>query len=197
MTAFYSWRLLFMTFHGAPRASPEVMAHVHESPKVMTLPLVALAIGAVVAGYLGFDAFVGEGRAAFWGTAILVLEENDAIEAAYGVPLWVKLLPLVMGAGGIALAWIMYVRMPSLPGLLAARLRPLYLFLLNKWYFDELYDWAFVRPATTWGVACGSRATARSSTGSGPTAWRRRRWCSRAGPAACRPATSTTTPSPC
>ena len=147
MTAFYSWRLLFMTFHGAPRASPEVMAHVHESPKVMTLPLVALAIGAVVAGYLGFDAFVGEGRAAFWGTAILVLEENDAIEAAYGVPLWVKLLPLVMGAGGIALAWIMYVRMPSLPGLLAARLRPLYLFLLNKWYFDELYDWAFVRPA--------------------------------------------------
>jgi NADH-quinone oxidoreductase subunit L len=147
MTAFYSWRLLFMTFHGAPRATPEVMSHVHESPKVMTLPLIALAIGAVFAGYLGFDAFVGEGRVEFWRAAILVLEENDVIEAAHHVPLWVKLLPLVMGAGGIALAWIMYIRRPELPGLLATRLRPLYLFLLNKWYFDELYDWALVRPA--------------------------------------------------
>ena len=124
MTAFYSWRLLFMVFHGRPRATPEVMSRVRESPKVMTLPLVALAIG-----------------------AILVLGGNDAIEAAHQVPLWVKLLPLGMGAGGIALAWIMYVRMPAIPALLATRLRPLYLFLLNKWYFDELYDWAFVRPA--------------------------------------------------
>ncbi len=147
MTAFYSWRLLFMVFHGKPRATPEVMSRVHESPKVMTLPLVALAIGAAFAGYLGFETFVGEGRVEFWGAAILVLEQNDAIEAAHHVPLWVKLLPLGMGAGGIALAWIMYVRMPALPGLLVARLRPLYLFLVNKWYFDELYDWAFVRPA--------------------------------------------------
>jgi len=147
MTAFYSWRLLFMTFHGTPRAAPEVMAHVHESPKVMTLPLIALAIGAVFAGYLGVNAFVGEGRVEFWRAAILVLEENDVIEAAHHVPLWVKLLPLVMAVSGITLAWIMYVRRPELPGLLAGRLRPLYLFLLNKWYFDELYDWAFVRPA--------------------------------------------------
>ncbi len=147
MTAFYSWRLLFMVFHGRPRATPEVMSRVHESPKVMTLPLVALAIGAVFAGYLGFETFVGEGRVEFWGAAILVLEQNDAIEAAHNVPLWVKLLPLGMGAGGIALAWIMYVRMPAFPGLLAARVRPLYLFLLNKWYFDEFYDWALVRPA--------------------------------------------------
>jgi NADH-quinone oxidoreductase subunit L len=147
MTAFYSWRLLFMVFHGKPRATPEVMSRVHESPKVMTLPLVALAIGAAFAGYLGFETFVGEGRVEFWGAAILVLEQNDAIEAAHHVPLWVKLLPLGMGAGGIALAWIMYVRMPAFPGLLAARVRPLYLFLLNKWYFDEFYDWALVRPA--------------------------------------------------
>jgi NADH-quinone oxidoreductase subunit L len=147
MTAFYSWRLLFMTFHGSPRATPEVMSRVHESPKVMTLPLIALAIGAVFAGYLGFDTFVGEGRVEFWRAAILVLEENDVIEAAHHVPLWVKLLPLVMAVGGIALAWIMYVLRPELPGLLAARLRPLYLFLLNKWYFDEFYDWALVRPA--------------------------------------------------
>ena len=149
MTAFYSWRLLFMTFHGRPRAAPEVMSHVHESPKIMTLPLVALAVGAVFAGWIGVNSFVGDGRVEFWGDAIRVLEENDVIEAAHHVPLWVKLLPLAMTAVGIALAWIMYLRMPALPGLLATRLRPLYLFLLNKWYFDELYDFIFVRP-TFW-----------------------------------------------
>jgi NADH-quinone oxidoreductase subunit L len=147
MTAFYSWRLLFMTFHGRPRAAPEVMSHVHESPKVMTLPLIALAFGAVVVGYLGFEAFVGEGRVEFWRASVLVLEGNDAIEAAHHVPLWVKLLPLVMAVTGIALAWVMYIRRPELPALVAQRFRPVYLFLLNKWYFDELYDWAFVRPA--------------------------------------------------
>ncbi len=147
MTAFYSWRLLFMVFHGRPRASPEVMRHVHESPRVMTLPLIALAVGATFAGYLGFEAFVGEGKGEFWRAAVLVLEGNDSIEAAHHVPLWVKLLPLVMAVGGIALAWFMYIRHPELPARLAERFRPLYLFLLNKWYFDELYDWAFVRPA--------------------------------------------------
>lgn len=148
MTAFYSWRLLFMTFHGAPRASSEVMAHVHESPRVMTIPLIALALGAVVAGLVGVEAFVGEGREAFWGEAIAVLPAHDSIAAAHHeLPSWVKYLPLVMAVGGIALAWIMYIRWPALPALIAGRLRPLYLFLLNKWYFDELYDWLFVRPA--------------------------------------------------
>ena len=147
MTAFYSWRLLFMTFHGRPRAAPEVMSHVHESPKVMILPLIALAVGATVAGYFGFQAFVGEGRVEFWRASVLVLEGNDSIGAAHGVPLWVKILPLVMAVGGIAIAWLMYIRRPELPARLAQRFRPVYLFLLNKWYFDELYDWAFVRPA--------------------------------------------------
>ena len=73
MTAFYSWRLLFLTFHGEPRADEKTMAHVHESPKVMTIPLIILALGAVFAGYVGYDAFVGDGMKAFWGKAILVL----------------------------------------------------------------------------------------------------------------------------
>ncbi|MEE8188858.1 MAG: NADH-quinone oxidoreductase subunit L [Kiloniellales bacterium] len=147
MTAFYSWRLLFMTFHGPRRASAEVMSRVHESPKVMTIPLIALAVGATLAGFVALDAFVGEGREGFWRGAVLVLEGNDSIEAGHHVPLWVKLAPLVVAVAGIALAWLMYIRRPELPGLLAERLRPLYLFLLNKWYFDEFYDWAFVRPA--------------------------------------------------
>jgi NADH-quinone oxidoreductase subunit L len=147
MTAFYSWRLLFMTFHGPRRASAEVMSRVHESPKVMTIPLIVLAVGATLAGFVALDAFVGAGREGFWRGAVLVLEGNDSIEAGHHVPLWVKLAPLVVAVAGIALAWLMYIRRPELPGLLAERLRPLYLFLLNKWYFDEFYDWAFVRPA--------------------------------------------------
>jgi len=151
MTAFYSWRLLLMTFHGHSRADAEVMGHVHESPKVMLIPLIALAIGAVAAGYIGFEAFVGEGREEFWRAAILVLPVNDAIEAGHHVPGWVKVLPLVAAVSGIGLAYVMYMLAPGLPAALVARTRPVYLFLLNKWYFDELYDFLFVQPARSLG----------------------------------------------
>jgi NADH-quinone oxidoreductase subunit L len=147
MTAFYSWRLLFMTFHGTPRMDKETWDHVHESPRVMIIPLVVLAFGAVFGGIIAVDAMVGDGRVAFWGESLKVLAENDSIEAAHHVPFWVKLLPLVVAAGGIAIAYWMYLLQPGLPGLLARLFRPLYLFLLNKWYFDELYDILFVRPA--------------------------------------------------
>ena len=147
MTAFYSWRLLFMTFHGRPRAERHVMDHVHESPPVMTIPLIVLAVGAVFVGMIGFGLFVGDGREAFWGESLLVLEGHDAIEAAHHVPLWVKLLPIVMGVSGIGLAVVMYILKPDLPGMLVARVRPIYLFVHNKWYFDELYDRLFVQPA--------------------------------------------------
>lgn len=150
MTAFYSWRLLLMTFHGKPRADEKVMAHVHESPKVMLVPLVVLAVGAVFAGYLGYDLFVGEGREHFWKEAILVLGD-DVIEHAHHVPGWVKIVPLVMGVSGIALAYVMYMFAPGLPAALAKGLKPLYLFSLNKWYFDELYNAMFVKPAMTLG----------------------------------------------
>ena len=147
MTAFYSWRLLIMTFHGAPRASKEVMAHVHEAPRVMLGPLFVLAIGAVAAGYIGYGYFVGDGRAAFWGEAITVLAANDTIEAAHHVPFWVKALPFVMAVSGIGLAYVMYMLRPDLPGLVVRIFRPLHTFFFNKWFFDELYDWIFVRPA--------------------------------------------------
>ena len=147
MTAFYSWRLLFMTFHGAPRASDEVMARVHESPKVMTIPLVLLAVGAIFSGVFGVWIGMVDADGAFWNGSILVLSGHDALAAAHDVPGWVKLLPIVMAAVGIAAALVMYIVSPSVPALIAARLRPVYLFLLNKWYFDELYDAVFVRPA--------------------------------------------------
>jgi NADH-quinone oxidoreductase subunit L len=147
MTAFYSCRLMFMTFHGKPRASKEVMSHVHESPQVMLVPLYVLAFGAVFAGVAAYEYFVGQNMEAFWGEALLVLPENNTVEAAHHVPLWVKLAPLVAGLGGIALAYLYYMAAPGLPAKTARALRPLYLFSLNKWYFDELYDRVFVRPA--------------------------------------------------
>ncbi len=147
LTAFYSWRLLIMTFHGAPRADEKTMAHVHESPMAMTLPLIFLAAGAVVSGARGYAYFVGDGRAGFWGDSIFVLEGNDPLEAVHDLPEWVKLAPVALAAGGIALAYLMYQFLPALPGYLAGRFRGLYLLLLNKWYFDELYDALFVRPA--------------------------------------------------
>tara|TARA_A100001037_G_scaffold56838_1_gene49155 strand:+ start:2729 stop:4660 length:1932 start_codon:yes stop_codon:yes gene_type:complete len=147
MTAFYSWRLLFMTFHGEPRADEKTMAHVHESPKVMTIPLIILALGALFAGFIGYDAFVGDGMREFWGKAIHVLPTNTAILDAHYVPLWVKLGPVIVGLLGIALAYYMYIKRKDIPAKLTKLFPQLYLFLYNKWYFDELYDRIFVRPA--------------------------------------------------
>jgi len=157
MTAFYSWRLLFMTFHGPSRADHHVQEHVHESPWIMLGPLVPLAIGAVVAGMAFYGSFVGgaELMAWFWGGPegspyaphLHALAESHVIHAAHEVPFWVKAAPLVVALMGIALAYQMYVRNPLMPQRLARRFHGLYLFLLNKWYFDELYDRLFVRPA--------------------------------------------------
>src|SRR6185437_12673778 len=127
ITAFYSWRLLFMTFHGKSRADHDVMHHVHESPKVMLLPLVVLALGAVFAGMVGFHLFVGEGRAEFWREAILVLPQHDALAGAEEVPFVVKLLPFIAAIGGIAAAYVCYMVRPELPALAAARFRGPYL----------------------------------------------------------------------
>jgi NADH-quinone oxidoreductase subunit L len=147
LTAFYSWRVLIMTFHGEPRADHDVMHHVHESPMVMLAPLIFLALGAVFAGGIAYNFFVGEERAAFWGNSILVLGEHDPLEAIHHIPAIISLLPLIVAILGVATAYAFYMFRPDLPALVTARLRPLYLFLLNKWYFDELYDRLFVRPA--------------------------------------------------
>jgi NADH-quinone oxidoreductase subunit L len=165
MTAFYSWRLLFMTFHGAPRADERVMAHVHESPKMMILPLFVLAAGAVAAGWLGSG--MVDPDSDFWGASIVVLGDN-VLEAAHHVPLWVKLTPLVLGVLGIAVAVWMYILNPAIPAKLAGALRGLYLFLLNKWYFDELYDRIFVNPAKRLGLGLWKSGDGDVIDGVGP-----------------------------
>jgi NADH-quinone oxidoreductase subunit L len=245
MTSFYSWRLMFMTFYGEPRAHGAQDDHQgavhdvdgdhghhepHESPAVMLIPLGVLALGAIFSGMLWYKVFFGEETAvrAWFGMetaahaeapgeddakaegeahaaatatetapaeatpeaiseaahdadphaagvtpkgALVMLpftpEEQafvddrlDAakvkkaehapttmINAAHLVPAWVKVSPFVAMVIGFALAWLFYIKDPSIPGRLAQQQRPLYLFLLNKWYVDELYDWVIVRPA--------------------------------------------------
>jgi NADH-quinone oxidoreductase subunit L len=147
LTAFYSWRLLIMTFNGAPRADAKTVAHVHESPWIMLGPLVVLAVGSVLAGAVFYGSFVGHHSHEFWGKAIFVLPENDTVEAAHHVPFWVPWAPLVVALAGIGTAYWMYQIRPEMPARIQAQFAPLHAFFYNRWYFDQLYDAVFVRPA--------------------------------------------------
>ena len=168
LTAFYSWRLLIMAFHGTPRASADVMSHVHESPKVMLLPLVPLALGAIFAGFVGYEMFVGHDYQQFWGDAIFILPEHQAMENAHLVPKWVKLLPIFLAASGVALAYLAYSMMPSIPGKVVSLFKPVHNFFFNKWYFDELYDAIFVKPSVKIGAMLWQRGDKATIDGFGP-----------------------------
>ncbi len=147
MTSFYSWRLIFMTFNGTYRGDHHTLEHAHESPPVMLVPLFLLAAGAVLAGILFEDSFIGHHQAEFWGGSIVNLQHHTALEARHHVPVWVFFAPATVMLLGLVTAWFFYIARPTWPALMAARQGPLYLFLYNKWYFDELYDFLFVRPA--------------------------------------------------
>ncbi|MDP0926003.1 NADH-quinone oxidoreductase subunit L [Paracoccus onubensis] len=216
-TSFYSWRLMFMTFWGKPRGDHHAHDHAHESPRVMTVPLGVLAVGAIFAGMVWYQPFFGshdrvaeffhmghgevhasaeagheeaeeaeegtgeepaaaaegqeaaaptEGEAATGsdsaegeehaiatdvpapvGGAIYMHPGNHVLDEAHHSPAWVKVSPFIAMLGGLLVAWLFYIRYPQAPAKLAAQQPALYQFLLNKWYFDELYDVVFVRPA--------------------------------------------------
>ncbi|MCO6050727.1 NADH-quinone oxidoreductase subunit L [Mesorhizobium sp. RP14(2022)] len=167
-TSFYSWRLIFMTFHGKPRASHEVMHHVHESPPVMLVPLYILAVGALFAGVVFHDFFIGEVYNEFWKGALYTLPENEILEHFHHVPLLVKLAPFLAMLIGFFTAYHFYIRSPETPRRLAESQPGLYQFLLNKWYFDELYDFLFVRPAKRIGHFLWKTGDGRIIDGLGP-----------------------------
>ncbi len=146
MTSFYSWRLIFKTFHGAPHDRHHYEG-AHESPKVVLIPLALLAIGSIFAGYPFVDIFSGHGVEHFFRDALKFGPENKVLEEMHHVPAAVAFLPTVMMALGFLVAWHFYIRQPQIPHRLAQQHDMLYRFLLNKWYFDELYDLIFVRPA--------------------------------------------------
>jgi NADH-quinone oxidoreductase subunit L len=145
-TSFYSWRLAFMTFNGKSRADSEVQSRIHESPNIMLVPLYILAAGALLAGFIFAPYFIGHEEASFWGSAIHRGPENEIIHEMHNVPEWVVWSPFIVMAVGFLLAFLFYIRNTSLPKKLAQMNWPLYQFLLNKWYFDEAYDFLFVRP---------------------------------------------------
>ncbi len=173
MTSFYSWRLMFMTFHQSPRWKDGHGAHghddhgahgakhghddkhghdghghePHESPLVMLIPLFVLAIGALIAGYSFKEYFIGHDYKAFWAKALYEGPNNHILHDLHSVPKWVAWTPTIAMLSGLALSYLYYVLAPGLPAATARAFRPVYLFLLNKWYFDELYDRIFVRPA--------------------------------------------------
>ena len=168
MTSFYSWRLMFMTFHGKERGSKEVMSHIHESPNVMLIPLYLLAVGAIFAGAVFAPYFIGHHEADFWGTSLFRSESNHIVHELHNVPVWVKFSPTIMMVIGFALAYLMYIKRTDLPRRLAEQHALAYKFLLNKWYFDEIYDFLFVRPAMWLGRFLWKRGDGWLIDGFGP-----------------------------
>ncbi len=196
MTSFYSWRLFFTTFAGPARWAGEGAHHddhahahahaahddhahddhghghgahqPHESPLVMLVPLALLAFGALFAGIAFHDAFIGHGYEAFFKTALFTGKDNHVLHAMHDVPKWVVWSPFVMMVAGFALAWLFYIKSPELPGQLARSQPLLYDFLLNKWYFDELYDFLFVRPAKMLGRFLWKKGDGMVIDGLGP-----------------------------
>lgn len=168
LTGFYAWRLVFLTFHGRSRVSAEEAGSVHESPLVMLLPMGALGLGAVLAGWAARDWFIGAAQAGFWYDAIFVAADNQILTRLADAPLWVVLAPVAVSAAGLLLAAVHYLLWPSLPALWARWLKPLHLFLLRKWYVDELYERALVRPTHWLARQCWRIGDVRVIDGLGP-----------------------------
>ncbi|PTX05412.1 NADH-quinone oxidoreductase subunit L [Pararhodobacter aggregans] len=149
MTSFYSWRLMFLTFFGAPRGDHHTHDHAHESPMTMLIPLAVLSVGAVLAGMVWYTPFFGSHEAVheWFGHSITMLDSNHTIHNAHEAPWWVKMAPFFAMLLGLVLAYLFYIVNPRIPVKLAENQPILYRFLLNKWYIDEIYDAVFVRPA--------------------------------------------------
>jgi NADH-quinone oxidoreductase subunit L len=148
LTAFYSTRLMFMTFYGEYRGDHHTWDHAHESPAVVLIPLYVLGAGAALSGFIAYDWFVGHDWQHFWGTtSIAVKSTGEVLHHAHEVPLWVKLAPLVFALSGIALSYMYYITMPWLPAATVKRFPGIHALFYNKWYFDEIYDAMLVQPA--------------------------------------------------
>jgi NADH-quinone oxidoreductase subunit L len=146
LTSFYSWRLIFKTFHGEPHDRHHYEA-AHESPKVMLIPLAVLAVGSIGAGWPFVAIFTGHDVAEFFRESLKFGSGTSILEDMEHLSLITSLSPTVMMILGFLVAWQFYIRRPDIPVALARDQRVLYEFLLNKWYFDEIYDFLFVRPA--------------------------------------------------
>ncbi len=142
MTSFYSWRLIFLVFNGKTRMEEEKFSTVHESTSVMTVPLMILALGALFFGFLFKNYFIGDYSESFWDHSISVHHEEH-----HYIPFYIYYLPILLGFLGLIVAWYIYLRNTKIASDIVKMNKPLYEFLLNKWYFDELYNYLLVKPA--------------------------------------------------
>jgi len=146
----------------------------HESPLSMLIPICVLAFGAVFAGFIFAPYFIGEHHEAFWGASIFIASDNGVIEGAEHITeQWVHFAPLIVTLLGMVLAWYYYIRRPDLPKKMAANEGPIYTFLYNKWFFDEIYQATFVRLAKLLGDLFWKIGDIRIIDGLGPNgaAW--------------------------
>jgi NADH-quinone oxidoreductase subunit L len=149
LTSIYSWRLIFKTFHGEYNNKNIKIEETHESPLVMLIPLVLLSIGAIFAGYIFKELFVGhEGLINFWQESIFFLKPLSTEHP----PLWFLLLTPILVVTSIPISYYFFVKNKNLPHQIANVNKPLYNFLLNKWYFDEFYDILIVNPSKKFGL---------------------------------------------
>lgn len=165
LTSFYSWRLVFKTFHGEPHDHHHHEA-AHESPFVMLIPLFVLAAGSILAGFPFKEVFAGHGTGEFFRESLKM--KPGLIDEIHHAPAWVVALPTIMMVVGFAISWLFYIRRPYLPVELANDHQMLYRFLLNKWYFDELYEFIFVRPAKWLGTTLWKKGDGLLIDGLGP-----------------------------
>jgi NADH-quinone oxidoreductase subunit L len=148
LTSFYSWRLIFKTFFGEPHDQEHYEA-AHEAPLWMLIPIGVLAAGSILSGFPFKELFAGHGVEEFFRESLKM--HPHIIEDMHHIPEAVAYLPTVMMAIGAYVSYVFYIQRPYLPVELAGQHPLLYRFLLNKWYFDELYEFIFVRPAKRFG----------------------------------------------
>ncbi len=149
LTSIYSWRLIFKTFHGDYNNKKIKIDETHESPFIMLIPLILLSIGAIFAGFSFKELFIGyEGVNNFWRDSIFFLKPLSTDHP----PLWFLLLTPTLVILSIPLAYYLFVKNKNFPEQIVSINKPLYQFLLNKWYFDELYDVLFVKTSKKFGL---------------------------------------------
>jgi NADH-quinone oxidoreductase subunit L len=145
LTSIYSWRLIFKTFHGSYNNKSIKIEETHESPLVMLLPLIILSIGAIFAGFIFKELFFDT---SFWGNSIFFLEPLSKEHP----PMWFLLLTPILVCSSIPISYYLFVKNKDLPNSIVEINKPLYNFLVNKWYFDELYEILFIKPSKKIGL---------------------------------------------
>ena len=165
LTSIYSWRLIFKTFHGNYNNKKVKIEETHESPIVMLLPLVLLSIGAIFAGFTFKELFLGHGGASeYWGKSIFFLEPLSTEHP----PTWFLILTPILVTISIPISYYLFVKNKNLPDIIVKYNQPLYKFLVNKWYFDELYECIFIRPLKKIGLFLWKYCDVKIIDGFGP-----------------------------